>query len=75
LLETVKTVAFETISDLFDNPLGLDDFEFLEFCAPDKGVLEPAFERMGLASSRATAARTSSCGATGRSISSPVTSR
>jgi len=37
--------------DLFDNPpenpLGLDGFEFLEFCAPEKGVLEPAFERMG----------------------------
>jgi 4-hydroxyphenylpyruvate dioxygenase len=26
--------------DLFDNPLGLDGFEFLEFCAPEKGVLE-----------------------------------
>jgi len=35
------------MSDLFDNPLGLDGFEFLEFCAPEKGVLEPAFERMG----------------------------
>jgi len=33
--------------DLFDNPLGLDGFEFLEFCAPSKGVLETAFERMG----------------------------
>jgi 4-hydroxyphenylpyruvate dioxygenase len=33
--------------DLFDNPLGLNGFEFLEFCAPEKGVLEPAFERMG----------------------------
>ncbi len=33
--------------DLFDNPLGLDGFEFLEFCAPEKGVLEPTFERMG----------------------------
>jgi 4-hydroxyphenylpyruvate dioxygenase len=33
--------------DLFDNPLGLDGFEFLEFCAPEKGVLEAAFERMG----------------------------
>src|SRR6478609_1240467 len=32
---------------LFDNPLGLDGFEFLEFSAPEKGVLEPAFERMG----------------------------
>ena len=35
------------MSDLFDNPLGLDGFEFLEFCAPEKGVLERAFERMG----------------------------
>jgi len=33
--------------DLFDNPLGLDGFEFLEFSAPEKGVLEPGFERMG----------------------------
>ena len=30
-----------------ENPMGLDGFEFLEFCAPNKGVLEPAFERMG----------------------------
>ncbi len=35
------------MSDLFDNPLGLDGFEFLEFCAPEKGVLEEAFGRMG----------------------------
>jgi len=35
------------MSGLFDNPLGLDGFEFLEFSAPEKGVLEPAFERMG----------------------------
>lgn len=27
--------------DLFDNPLGLDGFEFVEFCAPQQGVLEP----------------------------------
>ena len=33
--------------DLFDNPLGLDGFEFLEFSAPQKGVLEQQFERMG----------------------------
>jgi 4-hydroxyphenylpyruvate dioxygenase len=33
--------------DLFENPLGLDGFEFLEFSAPQKGVLELAFERMG----------------------------
>ena len=33
--------------DLFDNPAGLDGFEFVEFCAPAKGVLEPVFETMG----------------------------
>ncbi len=35
------------MADLFDNPLGLDGFEFIEFCAPAKGVLEPAFAAMG----------------------------
>ena len=33
--------------DLFENPLGLDGFEFVEFCAPQKGLLEPVFESMG----------------------------
>jgi len=33
--------------DLFDNPLGLDGFEFIEFCAPEKGLLEPVFAAMG----------------------------
>ena len=35
--------------DLFDNPLGLDGFEFVEFCAPQKGLLEPVFAGMGFA--------------------------
>ena len=35
------------MADLFDNPLGLDGFEFIEFSAPEKGLLEPVFERMG----------------------------
>lgn len=30
-----------------ENPLGLDGFEFVEFCAPDKGALEPVFTAMG----------------------------
>jgi 4-hydroxyphenylpyruvate dioxygenase len=47
LFTGANTVTVETMSDLFDNPLGLDGFEFLEFSAPEKGVLEPAFERMG----------------------------
>ncbi|MEO0033747.1 MAG: 4-hydroxyphenylpyruvate dioxygenase [Pseudomonadota bacterium] len=33
--------------DLFDNPIGLDGFEFVEFSAPEPGVLEPAFAQLG----------------------------
>ncbi len=46
-------VSFETncidkmkeifVADLFENPVGLDGFEFIEFCAPEKGILEPIF--------------------------------
>ncbi|HZI83206.1 MAG TPA: 4-hydroxyphenylpyruvate dioxygenase [Casimicrobiaceae bacterium] len=35
------------MSDLFDNPMGLMGFEFVEFASPAPGVLEPVFERMG----------------------------
>ena len=35
------------MTDLFENPIGLDGFEFVEFCAPHKGVLEPVFATMG----------------------------
>ncbi|MGF1544557.1 MAG: 4-hydroxyphenylpyruvate dioxygenase [Parvularculaceae bacterium] len=35
------------MADLFDNPAGLDGFEFIEFCAPEKGALEPVFEKIG----------------------------
>ncbi|MEL7480858.1 MAG: 4-hydroxyphenylpyruvate dioxygenase [Pseudomonadota bacterium] len=35
------------MADLFDNPAGLDGFEFVEFSAPEKGILEPIFETMG----------------------------
>jgi len=30
-----------------DNPMGLDGFEFVEFSAPQPGVLEPVFEMLG----------------------------
>jgi 4-hydroxyphenylpyruvate dioxygenase len=30
-----------------DNPLGLDGFEFIEFSAPEHGVLEPVFTALG----------------------------
>lgn len=35
------------MADLFENPTGLDGFEFIEFSAPEKGILEPVFEKMG----------------------------
>ena len=35
------------MADLFDNPLGLCGFEFVEFAAPTPGVLEPLFQAMG----------------------------
>ncbi len=34
-------------SDLFDNPMGLCGFEFVEFAAPEAGVLESVFTRLG----------------------------
>ncbi len=37
------------MADLFENPLGLDGFEFIEFCAPQKGLLDPVFEKLGFA--------------------------
>jgi len=37
------------MADLFDNPMGLMGFEFVEFAAPTPGVLEPLFETMGFA--------------------------
>jgi len=35
------------MTDLFENPMGLDGFEFVEWAAPGKGVLEPIFEKLG----------------------------
>ena len=35
------------MTDLFDNPMGLMGFEFVEFAAPSPGLLEPLFEQMG----------------------------
>ena len=35
------------MTDLFDNPMGLDGFEFVEFASPEPGVLEAAFDLLG----------------------------
>ena len=34
-------------ADLYENPMGLMGFEFVEFASPVAGVIEPVFERMG----------------------------
>jgi len=35
------------MADLFDNPMGTDGFEFVEYTAPDPVLLRSLFERMG----------------------------
>ncbi len=35
------------MADLFDNPMGLDGFEFVEFASPTPGVLEHTFTGLG----------------------------
>ncbi|RYF63182.1 MAG: 4-hydroxyphenylpyruvate dioxygenase, partial [Comamonadaceae bacterium] len=35
------------MADLFENPMGLCGFEFVEFASPTPGVLEPVFEALG----------------------------
>ena len=35
------------MADLFENPMGLMGFEFVEFASPTANVLEPMFEKMG----------------------------
>lgn len=35
------------MADLFENPMGLMGFEFVEFASPTPNVLEPLFEKLG----------------------------
>src|ERR1700750_1047983 len=35
------------MTDLFDNPMGLQGFEFVEFASPTPGLIEPYFEMLG----------------------------
>ena len=35
------------MADLFENPMGTDGFEFVEYTAPDPELLRSLFERMG----------------------------
>ncbi len=36
------------MADLFDNPMGTDGFEFVEYTAPDPELLRTLFEKMGV---------------------------
>ena len=38
---------FDRMADLFDNPMGLMGFEFVEFASPTPNTLEPVFETLG----------------------------
>ena len=63
------------MADLFDNPMGLDGFEFVEFASPTPGVLEACLRDAGLhARWRSTARRTWRCIARATSTSSSTTS-
>jgi 4-hydroxyphenylpyruvate dioxygenase len=35
------------MADLFENPMGLMGFEFVEFASPTPDTLEPVFEKLG----------------------------
>ena len=35
------------MADLFENPMGLCGLEFVEFTAPERGVIDPVFQAMG----------------------------
>src|SRR5579863_1481934 len=43
---TIDT-TFRSARDLWDNPMGTDGFEFVEYTAPDTAALGRLFERMG----------------------------
>ena len=46
-LATTARPASETSADLWDNPMGTDGFEFVEYTAPDTAALGRLFESMG----------------------------
>jgi 4-hydroxyphenylpyruvate dioxygenase len=46
-IATVRSPRSLFMADLFDNPMGLMGFEFVEFASPTLNVLEPLFEKMG----------------------------
>ncbi len=43
----IRSTPEQDMADLFENPMGLTGFEFVEFASPTPGVLEPVFEKLG----------------------------
>ena len=50
------------MADLFDNPMGLDGFEFVEFASPTPGVLEDTFAALGFTRVAQHRSKNVSCG-------------
>jgi hypothetical protein len=46
---TMPTIRRQAMTDLFDNPMGLDGFEFVEFAALGARCARTRFEMMGFA--------------------------
>jgi Hydroxyphenylpyruvate dioxygenase, HPPD, N-terminal len=61
------------MADLFENPMGLMGFEFVEFASPVPGVLEPLFEKMGF--TKVARHRTARAISTSSSTASPKATR
>jgi 4-hydroxyphenylpyruvate dioxygenase len=47
IIAAVEADAEQAMADLFDNPMGTDGFEFVEYTAPDPELLRTLFARMG----------------------------
>ncbi len=45
--KSVHALEDDLMGDLFENPMGLNGFEFVEFASSKPGVLEPVFEVLG----------------------------
>lgn len=45
--DSIHTNPYSNPSDLWENPLGTNGFEFIEFVSPEANVLEPIFTLMG----------------------------
>jgi 4-hydroxyphenylpyruvate dioxygenase len=46
-IQTKLTYGDLDMTDLFENPMGLDGFEFVEFASPTPGLIEPVFDLLG----------------------------